>query len=298
METITQTRLPLKLYSRGKVRDIYELGDGLLIISTDRLSVFDVVFNEGIPYKGAVLTQMSAFWFNITKNIINNHMVSTDISELSEEIGALSGELKYRSMLVKKTQPIKAECIVRGYLAGSGWKSYMKTGRICGVELPAGLKEGSKLPEPIFTPTTKEDVGVHDVEISAQKLAEKFGADVARELEEKSLRIYEFAAEYARKRGIIIADTKFEFGQLNGEIILIDELLTPDSSRFWPESEWEPGKPQKSFDKQFVRDYLESIGWNKCPPPPNLPIHVIEETSKKYIEAYERIAGKKFVFKG
>ena len=298
MDVITQTNLPLKLYSRGKVRDTYELDGKLLMVATDRLSAFDVVFREGIPYKGAVLTQLSAFWFSKTRRMIRNHMISADISEFLEKVKDFSEMLRYRSMLVEKAQPIKVECIVRGYIAGSGWKSYTRTGEICGIKLPAGLKEGSQLPEPIFTPTTKEEVGVHDVDINKQRLAERIGTDLARELEEKSLQIYAFAAEYARKRGIIIADTKFEFGMLNGELILIDELLTPDSSRFWPESEWEPGKPQKSFDKQFVRDYLESTGWNKLPPPPPLPKHVIDETSKKYIEAYERLTGRRFDVEG
>ncbi len=294
METITELSLPMKLFSRGKVRDTYELDSRLLMVATDRLSAFDVVFKEGIPLKGAVLTQLSAFWFTKTRKIIRNHLISTNVSDFGSAAQKFSDELSYRSMLVSRAKPVKAECVVRGYLSGSGWKSYQKTGEICGIRLPKGLKESSELPEPIFTPTTKEDVGKHDMNITVQQLAEKIGTDLAKELEEKSLQLYSSAAKYARKRGIIIADTKFEFGMVGDDLILIDEALTPDSSRFWPADGWEPGKPQKSFDKQYVRDYLESIGWNKSPPPPPLPKSIIEGTTKKYVEAYERITGERF----
>jgi len=308
METITETSFPLRLHSRGKVRDTYELGDKLLMVATDRLSAFDVVFREGIPLKGAVLTQLSAFWFGKTGKIIRNHLISTDPSDFGRAAQPFAEKLRHRSMLVSKAQPVKIECVVRGYLSGSGWKSYQKNGVICGIKLPTGLQESSQLPQPIFTPTTKEEVGKHDMDINVQQLAGKTGKDLAKELEEKSLQLYSFAADYARKRGIIIADTKFEFGMRSesgaviakgdsmdrDELILIDEALTPDSSRFWPADDWEPGRPQKSFDKQFVRDYLESIGWNKSPPPPPLPKRIIEGTTKKYLEAYEKITGEKF----
>jgi len=293
MEVLTQTSLPFRLQSRGKVRDTYELGSSLLMVATDRLSAFDVVFDEGIPLKGAVLTQLSAFWFAKTKKIINNHVISTDVNDFGPEAKKFEKSLRLRSMLIKKAQPVKVECVVRGYLAGSGWKSYQKSSAICGIPLPTGLKESSQLPEPIFTPTTKADVG-HDTDINVSQLAGKIGADLAHELEEKSIRLYTFAAGYARKRGIIIADTKFEFGMDGDELIFIDEALTPDSSRFWPADDWEPGRGQKSFDKQFVRDYLESIGWNKSPPPPPLPKQIIDGTTKKYVEAYEKLTGKKF----
>ena len=293
MEVLTQTSLPFRLQSRGKVRDTYELGSSLLMVATDRLSAFDVVFNEGIPLKGAVLTQLSAFWFGKTKKIINNHVISTEVKDFGPEAKKFEKSLRLRSMLIKKAQPVKVECVVRGYLAGSGWKSYQTSSAICGIPLPSGLKESSQLPEPIFTPTTKADVG-HDTDINVSQLAGKIGADLAHELEEKSIRLYTFAADYARKRGIIIADTKFEFGMDGDELIFIDEALTPDSSRFWPADDWEPGRGQKSFDKQFVRDYLESIGWNKSPPPPPLPKQIIEGTTKKYVEAYEKLTGKKF----
>jgi len=293
MDVMTQAKLPFKPHSRGKVRDTYELGDRLLMVATDRLSAFDVVFNEGIPLKGAVLTQLSAFWFGKTGKIIRNHLISTEVKDFGSEAQKFEKSLRLRSMLIKKAKPVKVECVVRGYLAGSGWKSYQKSTSICGIPLPSGLKESSELPEPIFTPTTKADVG-HDTDINVSQLAGKIGADLAHELEEKSIRLYSFARDFARKRGIIIADTKFEFGMDGDELILIDEALTPDSSRFWPADDWEPGRSQKSFDKQYVRDYLESINWNKSPPPPPLPKHIIEGTSKKYIEAYEKLTGKKF----
>ncbi len=293
MDVMMDAELPLRLHSRGKVRDTYELGPDLLMIATDRLSAFDVVFREGIPLKGAVLTQLSRFWFNATGKIVPNHMITTDVSAFGSEVQEYAEKLRYRAMLVKRAKPIKAECVVRGYLAGSGWKSYKAKGEICGNKLPPGLKECGRLPEPIFTPTTKAEAG-HDLDVTKAQLAELIGKDDARELEEISLKLYEFAAKHAEKKGIIIADTKFEFGMLGDELIFIDEALTPDSSRFWPVDGYSPGKPQPSFDKQFARDYLEKLGWNKEPPPPHLPKDIIDITSKKYVEAYERITGEKF----
>ncbi len=293
MDVMMDAELPLRLHSRGKVRDTYELGPDLLMIATDRLSAFDVVFREGIPLKGAVLTQLSRFWFNETGKIVPNHMITTDVSAFGSEVQEYAEKLRYRAMLVKRAKPIKAECVVRGYLAGSGWKSYKAKGEICGNKLPPGLKECGRLPEPIFTPTTKAEAG-HDLDVTKAQLAELIGKDDARELEEISLKLYEFAAKHAEKKGIIIADTKFEFGMLGDELIFIDEALTPDSSRFWPVDGYSPGKPQPSFDKQFARDYLEKLGWNKEPPPPHLPKDIIDITSKKYVEAYERITGEKF----
>jgi len=294
MDVMLKAELPLKLHSRGKVRDTFELGEDLLMVATDRLSAFDVVFAEPVPMKGAVLTQLSAFWFKQTEKIIRNHLITTDVSKFGAAAQPFAGKLAYRSMLVKRTRPVMVECVVRGYLAGSGLKSYRKGGEICGHRLPAGLKESDALPEPIFTPTTKGEAGQHDLDMSRAQVTEKLGRDLARELEETSLKLYGFAAGYARKKGIIIADTKFEFGMFGDELIFIDEALTPDSSRFWPMDGYEPGKPQPSFDKQFVRDYLERLGWDKSPPPPKLPQEIIGVTSKKYIEAYERLTGTKF----
>lgn len=288
MEIITTTSLPLKLYSKGKVRDTYELPDGnLLMIATDRLSAFDVVFSEGIPYKGIVLNELSLFWFEKLKSIVENHLISSEIDS------ELPSYLKRRSMIVTRAKPIKLECVVRGYLAGSGLKEYNEKGTVCGIKLPDGLKNSSRLPEPIFTPSTKEEVG-HDRNITEEEGKQLIGEKRFEKIKELSLKIYKTAADYALSRGIILADTKFEFGEYNGKIILIDEVLTPDSSRYWPADLYEEGKSQPSFDKQFVRDYLESIGWDKKPPAPHLPKEIIEKTSEKYIEAYERLTGKKF----
>jgi phosphoribosylaminoimidazole-succinocarboxamide synthase len=288
MEIITTTSLPLKLYSKGKVRDTYELPDGnLLMIATDRLSAFDVVFSEGIPYKGIVLNELSLFWFEKLNSIVENHLISSEIDS------ELPSYLKRRSMIVKRAKPIKLECVVRGYLAGSGLKEYNEKGTVCGIKLPDGLKNSSRLPEPIFTPSTKEEVG-HDRNITEEEGKQLIGEKRFEKIKELSLKIYKTAADYALSRGIILADTKFEFGEYNGKIILIDEVLTPDSSRYWPADLYEEGKSQPSFDKQFVRDYLESIGWDKKPPAPPLPKEIIEKTSEKYIEAYERLTGKKF----
>jgi len=275
---VLETHLPHNLVKRGKVRDLYEVDGNLLIVSTDRISAFDVVLPNGIPHKGESLNLLSAYWFNETKHIFPNHLLKV---------------VNSRTVLVKKTEPIKIEFVVRGYLYGSAWEKYRKGEEICGVKLPAGLRKAEKLPEPILTPTTKAEVG-HDVEMTREKVVEMIGKEIADEIEEASLKMYEAAAEKAESRGIIIADTKFEFGICDGEVLLIDELLTPDSSRFWPKDRYEIGKSQPSFDKQYVRDYLLSINWNKQPPAPSLPKHVIIETSRKYIEAYERLTGNDF----
>jgi phosphoribosylaminoimidazole-succinocarboxamide synthase len=294
MQTVEKTNLPFKLQNRGKVRDVYYLDDKLLMIATDRISVFDVVLPTSVPYKGIILTQLSNFWFNKTKDIINNHIIVDDFNAMPSHIKKFS-ELKGRSILVKKTEPLLVECVVRGYITGSAWNAYKNGEAICGITLPEGLVESDKLPEPLFTPTTKAMTG-HDEAITEEQMRKQFGDDLTETLKNASLEIYNFAEKEARKKGIIIADTKFEFGILNGEVILIDELLTPDSSRFWPVDNYKRGGPQKSFDKQFVRDFMISIGWDKNPPAPEVPEDVVRETTKKYIEAYEKITGKKFIF--
>jgi phosphoribosylaminoimidazole-succinocarboxamide synthase len=292
---VVETELPVKIVTKGKVRDIYEVENNLLLIATDRISAFDVVLPEPIPSKGICLTQLSKFWFEYTKNIVPNQVISTDVNEFPDELKQFKKQLEYRSMLVKKTKVIPYECIVRGYISGSAWSSYIKDGTVCGMTLPKGMKESEQFPEPLFTPSTKAKSG-HDINISFDEMKKLAGSDVANTLREYSLKIYNTATEYARKRGIIIADTKFEFGMFNNEIIWIDEALTPDSSRFWPADSYEPGKSQPSFDKQYVRDYLNSTGWDHNSTPPHLPKHVIAETTKKYQEAYEKITGKKFKF--
>jgi phosphoribosylaminoimidazole-succinocarboxamide synthase len=294
MQIVEKTNLPFKLQNRGKVRDVYYLDDKLLMIATDRISVFDVVLPTSVPYKGIILTQLSNFWFNKTKDIINNHIIVDDFNAMPSHIKKFS-ELKGRSILVKKTEPLLVECVVRGYITGSAWNAYKNGEAICGITLPEGLVESDKLPEPLFTPTTKAMTG-HDEAITEEQMRKQFGDDLTETLKNASLEIYNFAEKEARKKGIIIADTKFEFGILNGEVILIDELLTPDSSRFWPVDNYKRGGPQKSFDKQFVRDFMISIGWDKNPPAPEVPEDVVRETTKKYIEAYEKITGKKFIF--
>jgi phosphoribosylaminoimidazole-succinocarboxamide synthase len=277
-----------RLWSRGKVRDIYDCGDKLLIVATDRLSAFDVVLPTPIPDKGRVLTQLSLFWFETLRDIVPNHIVSA--TEFPEEFVPFKSQLAGRAMLVSKTEPLAIECVVRGYVSGSGWKDYQATGKICGISLPAGLREADKLPEPIFTPATKATTG-HDENISFAQAAEIVGREVADRVRALSLEIYGRASELAAARGIIIADTKFEFGITGGEIIWIDEALTPDSSRFWPADGYAPGRAQPSFDKQYVRDYLERIGWSKTPPPPELPADVVAATTAKYREAYRRLTG-------
>lgn len=281
----------LKLFKRGKVRDVYDLGDKLLIISTDRISCFDVVLPCGIPYKGDVLTNISLFWFDFVKGVIPNHLICAEPDKYPEEAKRHKIELVGRSMLVKKTKPLPVECVVRGYLSGSGWKEYKDRQSVCGIPLPAGLKESDKLPEALFTPSTKADVG-HDMNVDQKYVENIVGQETAEKLRNTSIAIYKKASEYALTKGIIIADTKFEFGVYNDQIILIDEALTPDSSRFWPKDQYRPGKSQPSFDKQFVRDYLEALDWDKNPPAPKLPEEIIEKTSEKYLEAYKRLTGR------
>ena len=291
-EVLMETNLEgVKLFKRGKVRDIYDLGDMLLFVATDRISAFDYVLPNGIPYKGKVLTGLSAFWFEFTKDISPNHMITADVSQYPEELQKFADLLRGRSMLVRKAERIDIECVVRGYIAGSAWREYRESGTVCGMKLPEGLRESDKLPEPIFTPATKSETG-HDENIPISKMIDLIGRELTDRIIETSLKLYRKAAEYAEGRGIIIADTKFEFGLIDGELVVIDEMLTPDSSRFWDKADYEPGRPQKSFDKQYVRDYLESIGWNKQPPVPSLPDEVVRNTSLKYLEAYRRITGR------
>jgi phosphoribosylaminoimidazole-succinocarboxamide synthase len=286
---ISQTEFPeLKLLGRGKVRDIYDLGDRLLIVATDRLSAFDVVLPTPIPDKGRVLTQLSLFWFDKLSAVVSHHVL--EAKNFTGELARYSDSLAGRAMLVRRTDPFPIECVVRGYISGSGWKDYQKTGAICSIPLPKGLRESDKLPEPIFTPSTKATTG-HDENISFDEAAKRVGLPLAERLRDTSLTLYKRAAEHAAARGIIIADTKFEFGMRGDELIWIDEALTPDSSRFWPADQYEPGKAQPSFDKQFVRDYLERIGWNKQPPAPALPPDVVSGTQQKYRDAYQRITG-------
>jgi phosphoribosylaminoimidazole-succinocarboxamide synthase len=282
----------LTFFSRGKVRDIYDLGDSLLMVSTDRLSAFDVVMAEGIPFKGTVLNRLTEFWFSQIADIVPHHMLTTDVDEFPPACRPYAHILRGRSMLVKKAKPLPVECIVRGYISGSGWKDYQRTGAICGIKLPAGLRESGALPEPIFTPSTKADVGIHDENIDFAKACDLIGREMAAKIRDLSISIYRKARSIAEGKGIIIADTKMEFGTMDGQIILIDELLTPDSSRFWPQQSYAPGRPQMSFDKQFVRDYLESLDWNKSPPPPHLPDDIIDKTSQRYLDAYTWLTGK------
>jgi len=279
----------LKLHGRGKVRDIYELqGDLLLIVATDRVSAFDVVLPTPIPDKGRVLTQISVFWFNYLNDIVKNHLIAS--KHFPTVLDPFDSEIRGRAMLVRKTEPVPIECVVRGYVSGSGWKEYQKLGSICGIRLPVGLAESDRLPQPIFTPSSKATIG-HDENISFDEVVSRIGGPLAERLREVSLKLYRLAAEHAAARGIIIADTKFEFGLLNGELVWIDEALTPDSSRFWPADQYLPGQAQPSFDKQYVRDYLEGMGWNKQPPAPALPPEVVAGTQQKYREAYQRITG-------
>jgi phosphoribosylaminoimidazole-succinocarboxamide synthase len=282
----------IQLLKRGKVRDVYDLGDRILMVATDRISAFDVVMPDTIPQKGRILTQISLFWFKIMESICPNHVITSKVEEYPEVCKPYGEILDGRSMLVKKTNPLPIECVVRGYISGSGWKSYQKSGKVCGIQLQEGLKESEKLPEPIFTPSTKEEIGLHDINISFDEAAEKIGKKLAERVKALSISIYKKGAELADEKGIIIADTKFEFGMANDELILIDEVLTPDSSRFWPKSEYKPGGSQKSFDKQYLRDYLISINWNQKPPAPSLPEKVITDTRDKYLEALKRLTGK------
>jgi len=291
-DTILSLDLPgIHKLKSGKVRDIFDLGESLLFVATDRISAFDVIMPNGIPRKGEVLTQISYFWFSQTESFQPNHLVSRNGDTLPANLQKYAQQISRRSMIVKKAKPLTIECVVRGYLAGSGWKEYRERQTVCGIKLPAGLKESSELPEPIFTPATKAESG-HDENISFERAAGMVGQETAEQVRAASLKLYNFARDYARQRGIIIADTKFEFGMFNGNLILIDEVLTPDSSRFWPADQYQPGKGQPSFDKQFVRDYLETLDWNKTPPGPILPPDVIARTQAKYLDAYQRLTGK------
>jgi phosphoribosylaminoimidazole-succinocarboxamide synthase len=281
----------LVLHRRGKVRDVYEVGNDLLIVATDRISAFDYVLGSGIPDKGKVLTQLSAFWFERMGDLVPHHLISCDVETYPEPARRHADILRGRSMLVRRTDPVPVECVARGYLSGSGWKEYQQTGHVCGISLPAGLRESDRLPEPIFTPATKAESG-HDINISEEEAGRLVGADLIARLKALTLEIYGRGVAHAESKGIIIADTKFEFGLADGEIILIDEVLTPDSSRFWPRAEYEPGHGQPSFDKQYVRDYLESIRWNKQPPVPSLPDDVVRRTREKYVEAYRLLSSR------
>jgi phosphoribosylaminoimidazole-succinocarboxamide synthase len=282
----------LKLAGRGKVRDIYDLGESLLIVTTDRISAFDVIMNEAIPDKGYVLTQISAYWFRQMEDIIPNHIISTAVKEFPAACQKYANVLEGRSMLVKKAQPLPVECIVRGYLSGSGWKDYKATGAVCGIKLPAGLVESDRLPEPILTPSTKAELGTHDENISFERMVELCGKELSEKVRAVTLAIYAKARDIADAKGIIIADTKFEYGIYNDELIIIDECMTPDSSRFWPKDGYQPGGPQPSFDKQFLRDYLETLDWGKTAPAPPLPAEIVRKTGEKYMEALVRLTGK------
>jgi phosphoribosylaminoimidazole-succinocarboxamide synthase len=281
----------LKLHRRGKVRDVYEIDDKLLIVATDRISAFDYVLGSGIPDKGKVLTQLSGFWFERMGDLVPHHMISMDAAEFPEPARCHADVLAGRTMLVRRTEPVPIECVARGYLSGSGWKEYQKTGSVCGIKLPKGLRESDKLSEPIFTPATKAESG-HDENISEEEAGRLVGADLIARLKALTLEIYSRGADHAESRGIIVADTKFEFGIAGGEVVLIDEVLTPDSSRFWPRVQYEAGHGQPSFDKQYVRDYLEAIKWNKQPPVPTLPDDVVRRTREKYIEAFTLLSGR------
>jgi len=296
MEIVLQTKIPGRKPVRGKVRDIYDLGDKLLIVATDRISAFDVVMANPIPYKGQVLTQISLFWFDFLSSVVSHHLITTDVNEFPSPFKGFAKQLAGRSMLVKKTDVMPIECVIRGYLAGSGWKEYKQCGVVCGVKLPPGLRQCDKLAEPIFTPATKEDFGKHDENIGFERCAEIIGSKNAKYLRDKSTKIFNKASQYAESKGIILADTKFEWGETDDKIILIDEVLTPDSSRFWPADKYQPGRDQESFDKQFVRNYLESINFDKSGPGVKLPDDVVKKTSEKYIECYERLTGGKFQF--
>ncbi|PYQ01999.1 MAG: phosphoribosylaminoimidazolesuccinocarboxamide synthase [Acidobacteria bacterium] len=288
---LLETRMPgLRWWRRGKVRDVYDLGDRLLIVATDRISAFDVVLPSGVPAKGIVLTQLSLFWFRLLADLVPNHVITADVAEYGPEVQRYRDQLEGRSMIVLKTEPLPVECVVRGYIAGSGWKDYRATGAVCGIPLPAGLQESQRLDPPLFTPSTKAETG-HDENISFARVERSLGAERAAEVRDVSLEIYHRAGVHAEERGIILADTKFEFGVRAGRLIWIDEALTPDSSRFWPRDGYTPGRAQPSFDKQYVRDYLETLAWDKRPPGPALPAEVVERTRDKYLDAYARLTG-------
>jgi phosphoribosylaminoimidazole-succinocarboxamide synthase len=294
MKTVSQTNIAGLEPSRGKVRDIYDLGDKLLIVATDRISAFDVVMANGIPYKGIILTQISRFWFDFLSGQVEHHLISDDVETFPEPFCKHPGQLARRSMLVKKGDVLPVECVVRGYLAGSGWKEYRQSETVCGRKLPSGLKQCQKLPELIFTPATKAERGTHDENISFERCVDIIGEQAASYVRDKSIEVFQKASEYAESKGLILADTKFEWGRVDGKIILIDEVLTPDSSRFWPADKYQPGRDQESFDKQFVRNYLESINFDKSGPGVELPEDIAVKTGDKYIEAYERLTGRKF----
>ncbi len=282
----------IPLLKQGKVRDMYDLGDRLLMVATDRISAFDVIMPDPVPDKGVVLNRISLYWMDMMSAIVKNHVVTGEVAEFPAQLQPFAEQLEGRSTLVAKTEPLPVECVVRGYISGSGWKSYLESGSVCGVNLPKGLKESDKLPEPIFTPSTKEEAGKHDVNIDFEEMSRRIGRERSEQVRSLSLEIYRKGAEAAFEKGIIIADTKFEFGILNDEIYLIDEILTPDSSRFWPVDRYAPGGPQESFDKQYLRDYLESVQWNKKAPAPNLPDEIIENTRRKYLDAYKVLTGR------
>ncbi len=298
MSTIVyETDMPkLKLLKRGKVRDIYDLDDALLMVATDRISAFDVIMPTPIPDKGKILTQISLFWFEIMEELVENHIIASDVDQYPDECRPYADQLRHRSMLVKKAEPLPVECVVRGYISGSGWKSYQKSGTVCGIPLPEGLSESDRLPETLFTPSTKEELGAHDVNIDFEETVRRIGRERAETVRSLSLEIYEKGTALAAEKGIIIADTKFEFGVDDDRLILIDEVLTPDSSRFWPKDSYAPGGAQKSYDKQYLRDYLLSLDWDKTPPGPRLPESVVEGTRSKYIEAFTRLTGRRFDF--
>lgn len=292
---ILHTNIDLPLYRRGKVRDVYDLGTQLLMVATDRISAFDCVLPTAIPDKGIILTQMSLFWFDFIANIVPNHLITANVDDYPAILQPYRDQLAQRSMLVKRTEAIPVECVARGYLAGSGWKDYQQTGVVCGIKLPPNLVESSQLPEPIFTPATKAETG-HDENISETAMANILGNDLTIQLKQLTLQIYAQVSAYAQTHGIIICDTKLEFGLLDGQIILIDEVLTPDSSRFWPQAQYQPGKAQPSFDKQYVRNYLETLTWDKRPPAPALPVDIVAATRAKYLEAYRLLTTKDIVF--
>jgi len=291
-KVVVTTNFPdLTLFKRGKVRDVYEIADKLLIVATDRISAFDVIMADPIPGKGRILTQISAYWFHAMEDIVPHHLISTRVDAYPPACRPYKEMLEGRSMLVERTEPLAVECVVRGYLAGSGWNEYQRSGEVCGIKLPAGLVESARLPQPIFTPATKEEVGSHDINITFEEMKGRIGDKLAERLRETTLAIYDRACRIAEAKGIIIADTKLEFGMHAGELILIDELLTPDSSRFWPADSYKPGGPQHSFDKQFLRDYLLTLAWDKSPPPPPLPKEIVEKTRQRYEEALRRLTG-------
>ncbi|MBW1955916.1 MAG: phosphoribosylaminoimidazolesuccinocarboxamide synthase [Deltaproteobacteria bacterium] len=291
--TVFETDFPeLTLMKKGKVRDMYDLGDAILMVATDRISAFDVIMTDPIPGKGKILTRISLFWFQTLAPVVDNHLITADVTAYPASCRPYASILGGRSMLVKKADPLPIECVVRGYLSGSGWKAYQETGSVCGIRLPAGLKESDRLPEPVFTPSTKEELGSHDINIDFDEAARRIGKPLAERVRDVSLALYQKGADLAEQKGILIADTKFEFGLVDDALILIDEVLTPDSSRFWPKAEYRPGGPQKSFDKQYLRDYLDSIRFNKKPPAPPLPKEVIDNTRARYMEALKKLTGE------